>query len=125
MHVIRLRGPWELAPLDGSASSVRAEVPGDLGSLLGDGFIGPARLLRRFNTPTNLDPNERVYLIFADLDPAATLTLNGAPLPRPLQQTSLERHDITAALKTHNVVEIQLPLPCPPLGEVTLEISAS
>jgi hypothetical protein len=125
MHVIRLRGPWELAPLDGSAASVRAEVPGDFGSLLGDGFAGTVRLLRRFNTPTNLDPHERVHLVFADLDPSATLTLNGAPLTRTSQQAFPERHDITAALKTHNVVEIQLPLPCPPLGEVTLEISAS
>lgn len=125
MHVIRLRGPWELSPLDGSLTSVRAEVPGDLAPLLGSEFAGPVCLRRRFNTPTNLGPHERVYLAFASLDPAAKLTLNGHALPRAPHAPAPERHDITPQLQLHNALEIILTLPAPPLGEVTLEISSS
>ena len=76
-HIIRLRGPWELqalarfVPLGGGKhreethdlpAAGKVTVPGDWGELLGADFVGRARYTRRFNCPTNLGPDERVWL---------------------------------------------------------------
>ena len=127
MHVIRLRGPWELTPL-GAAEippPARTQVPGDGREVLGADFCGRARFVRRFNTPTNLDPDERVWLVVAQLDEQAEVHLNDQPLgPRAGSPTSC-RHDITPLLKLHNTLTIETPYPGYPLGEVHLEIGSS
>ncbi len=128
MHVIRLRGPWELA-IEAAASdasrrvpaSQRITVPCNPGELLGADFAGQVRLIRPFNTPTNLDPHERVYLVLEGLPPAAVLALNGAALPCPAD-CDPARVDITAGLALHNRLEVTLELPGGSLGEVRLEI---
>ncbi len=122
MHVIRLRGPWEL--VTEAAASVeprRVQVPCNPGELLGADFAGQVRLIRPFNTPTNLDPHERVYLVLEGLPPSAVLSLNGDTLPCPAG-CDPARVDITAELALHNRLEVGFDLPGGTLGEVRLEI---
>ena len=136
MHVIRLRGPWELTPLartvstaagmqevaEGLPAGGRTQVPGDGRELLGEDFAGRARFTRRFNLPTNLDSHERVYLVIESLDARAAARLNGEPLHATPNALTSRRHDVTAVLKLHNALEIETIYPGDPIGEVSLEI---
>ena len=156
-HVIRLRGPWELEPLAryvaGGGEVFREEtrnlppggkvsVPGDWGELLGRDFIGRARYTRRFNRPTNLGPDERVWLALDGVDPQADVALNGRPIGQANGYQTIARFDITAALGEHNVLAVEVCMPatslndegCRPgragqpgglIGEVRLEIGRS
>lgn len=122
MHVIRLRGPWELVTEAAATDEPRrVQVPCNPAELLGADFAGQVRLVRPFNTPTNLDSHERVYLVLEGLPPAAELALNGAPLRCP-GGCDPARIDITAELALHNRLEVTLDLPGGTLGEVRLEI---
>ncbi len=137
MHQIRLRGPWELTPLarvvvtstgqqevaKDLPAGGRIQMPSDGRELLGDDFTGRARLTRRFNQPTNLDPRERVLLVLASLDERGVVRLNGEQLSVAADSATARRHDITRQLKLHNVLEIDLPYPGVPLGDVHLEIT--
>ncbi len=116
-HVIRLRGPWELEPVarfdDARAlpAGGRTRVPGDWSELLGRDFVGRARYRRRFNLPTNLEPDERVWLVVEAVDHQARLDLNGRPLAEMSTGAKAQRHDITPLLRLHNVLEIEVTLP--------------
>ncbi len=130
MHAIRLRGPWQLVAADDQPSAQRVQVPCDPGEILGPDVAGPVRLIRPFNTPTNLDPHERVHLVLEDLPCSASLTLNGAALPCPTLADAVgaridaagARIDITEHLALHNRLEVTLLMPGGVLGEVRLEI---
>jgi beta-galactosidase/beta-glucuronidase len=156
-HVIRLRGPWELEPLarfvagdDGAfreqtrdlPAGGKVTVPGDWGELLGRDFIGRVRYTRRFNRPTNLEPDERVWLALDGVDPRADIALNGRPIGQANGYQAALRFDITAALAEHNVLAVEVCMPgaslddagCRPgrvglpgglIGEVRLEIERS
>jgi hypothetical protein len=119
MHVIRLRGPWEIVAAE--AASKRVTIPCNPAEILGTGFNGQVRLIRPFNTPTNLEPHERVYLVMEALPTTAGLTMNGTPLPCPAGAEPA-RIDITGLLALHNRLEVTLKLPGGTLGEVRLEI---
>jgi hypothetical protein len=156
-HVIRLRGPWELVPLartvlaaDGTSRDepgelpppARTDVPADWGPLLGSGFRGRARYLRRFNRPTNLAAGDRVLLVVEGVDAWAAAALNGAELGTISLGELPVRFDITPHLRPRNELSIDVELPrltaeSPPLaradrgdlpggliGEVRLEILA-
>ncbi len=116
-HVIRLRGPWELEPVArfGGCGELpaggRTRVPGDWGELLGDDFAGRVRYTRRFNRPTNLEPDERVWLVVAAVDHQARLALNGQPFAELSTGAAAARDDITPLLRLHNVLEIEVTLP--------------
>jgi beta-galactosidase/beta-glucuronidase len=117
-HVIRLRGPWELEALErfGDAAAAlpqacRTRVPGDWAEHLGQDFVGRVRYCRRFNTPTNLDAGERVWLVVEAVDHRATLALNGQPLGEITAAGRDHRFDITPLLCLHNSLEIDVTLP--------------
>jgi beta-mannosidase len=84
-HAIRLRGPWECEPLG----------------------AGRARSTRRFNCPTNLEPHERVWLVFDGFDSDAEVTLNGQPLGRFAAGDCPREFEITSLLEPHNVVSVE------------------
>jgi hypothetical protein len=118
-HVIRLRGPWHREPLvrDGPEDSRR-----------------PARYSRRFNRPTNLDPEESVWLVLEGVDVEAEIALNGRSLGKVGEASDTTRFEITAMLEAHNMLSIDIPLRLAdncvspgnrelPAGEVRLEIS--
>jgi hypothetical protein len=126
MHVIRLRGPWELVTVaehapSAAVGSQRVQMPCDLAELLGPEFQGQVRLVRPFNRPTNLDPHERVYLVLEGLSASAALVLNGAALIFEAAD-STARVEITPHLALHNRLEVSLAVPGETLGEVRLEI---
>jgi hypothetical protein len=96
------------------------------------------RCTRRFHAPTNLDPDERVWLVCDAVDFRATFHLNGRELGAIAGHRPQPRIDLTDGLVPHNelVIEIELapddpgeppaadaPLGLPGgLGEVRLEI---
>ena len=124
MHVIRLRGPWELEPLvryvnaggtwrevtDDLPAAGRTQVPGNWADLLGADFLGRARYTRRFNCPTNLDPRERVWLVLEGVDHEASLRLNDRPLGTMRGTANVHRVDMTALLAPHNRLTIDVDL---------------
>ncbi|MEX0677321.1 MAG: hypothetical protein WD063_09610 [Pirellulales bacterium] len=123
MHVIRLRGPWELEPLvryvdaGGGHREETADlphggktrVPGDWAELLGADFLGRVRYTRRFNCPTNLDAHQRVWLVLEGVDHDAELLLNNQPLG-PMRGCAAKRFDITPLLISHNELWIDVSL---------------
>ena len=122
-HVIRLRGPWEIEPLArfveagaGEHGEVTGDlpaggktlVPGDWAELLGADFLGRARYTRRFNCPTNLDPHERVWLVFDGVNEEAQVTLNGQPLGQFTAGQCPHPFEITRLLVPHNVLVVEV-----------------
>jgi hypothetical protein len=155
MHIIRLRGPWEYKPLahvsigDGdvrreSVESLppggRVQLPADWGATLGADFRGRVRYERRFGLPTNLDRQERVWLVVEGVDYFGAVSLNVTPLGPIIGYNCPTEFDVTDILSPRNVVtlDVELPqyasgatapdrpgrevLPGGPIGEVRLEI---
>jgi len=105
-HCIRLRGPWQWRSATASGTLI---LPGCLAE------SDVVCFTRRFGRPSNLDAQERVWLLRPDAALASAL-LNGTPLPPG------PACDITAHLRPRN--ELQLEVAGSP-GEVALEIRAS
>lgn len=118
-HVIRLRGPWELKPLerfvrldDGQfrredqdlPAGGRAAVPSDWSDLVGADFRGTVRYTRHFNCPTNLDASERVWLVCEGLDHQGTVSLNDRPLFDLVGSDKPVAADITDLLQPRNAL---------------------
>lgn len=126
MHIIRLRGPWQLEPVcryvcgvDGRRevskeqlppAAPRAKMPGDWSAWLGPDFHGCVRHLRRFNTPTGLEPTTTVWLVVEPPRSRGTIRLNEVELGQVRQAAG--RFDITPLLAEHNrlVVDVEHPL---------------
>src|SRR5437868_4647688 len=112
-HVIRLRGPWSLKVLErdppappAPPTEHKVAVPGDWAETLGAGFCGSVRYTRRFNRPTNLEAQERVWLVVAGVDHQASVTLNGRPLGTAGSPNSPARFDVTADLTAYNLLVV-------------------
>ena len=118
-HVIRLRGPWELQPLERCVSlgngqfrrddqdlpaGGRGAVPGDWADLLGPDFRGTVRYTRHFNCPTNLDVGERVWLVCEGLDHQGIFSLNEQPLFEQVGSDEPAGFDITDLLQPRNTL---------------------
>lgn len=110
-HPIRLRGPWTVygpGPAAPDSAPVTAHLPADWRTLFGD-RAGRARFVRRFNRPTNLDVDERVYIVLANVGGAVTLRVNGEPVESaPAADRSACIFDITSRLQPHNELEIEI-----------------
>ncbi len=132
MHVIRLHGPWEYEPLARVADDHRplpqpgrAILPADWSQSLGADFRGQVRFLRRFNCPTGLDHEHRVYLVVEGVESFGELLLNGATLGTTRVGEGSFRADITSHLALHNTLSIKiesLENPGGILGGIRLEI---
>jgi hypothetical protein len=153
-HIIRLRGPWDYEPLmrvriDGagvrheSSESLppggRVHLPADWGETLGADFRGRVRYRRRFGLPTNLGPEETVWLVVEGVDYFGWLMLNGTELGK-MAGGQIAEFETTRLLAPRNLLEydVELPsyespgaspprpgreqLPGGPIGEVDLEI---
>lgn len=124
-HIIRLRAPWQLQALvryvplgpgefqERTADlppAAKAEVPGDWTELLGAEFLGRVRYTRSFNCPTNLDPNERVWLICDGVDAAAEFSLNGTSIFTLAGADRRGSCDVTAHLRPRNLLSVDVSL---------------
>ena len=88
IHTIRLRGPWQMEPLErfapaesgGEAQELpppgRVKLPTTYQAALPHGFHGRVRFARRFQRPTGLEPHETVHLVVDTPWTIVTLTLN-------------------------------------------------
>lgn len=128
MHIIRLRGPWQIEPLDGSepAASVETVIPGDWTTALGANYLGRARYIRKFGLPTNLT-TERVYLVIESVAAAGAIELNGKSLGIQIAADGPRRYEVTGQLALRNELRIIVTPSDQPggLGEVRLEIEDS
>ncbi len=112
-HLIRLRGPWQYSPLvcfgDGPLPPPGGvELPTDWGATLGECFRGRVRYERNFNSPTNLDPHERVWLVIDGADARADVSLNGDPLGAVEGYALSAEWDITEKLGPRNTLSIEV-----------------
>jgi beta-galactosidase/beta-glucuronidase len=133
MHVIRLHGPWEYEPLARVAhdnrplpQSGRVTLPADWSQSLGADFRGQVRFLRRFNCPTGLDHEYRVYLVVEGVESFGDVSLNGVNLGTTQGRGVAFRADITSQLALHNTLSIKiesLENPGGILGGIRLEIA--
>jgi len=146
-HVIRLRGPWDVAPLvrfvsgpDGRAAESAADLPAagrltmpaDWSALLGRDYCGRARHVRHFNRPTGLDSGTRVWLVCEGARDRAAVSLNGQPLGLVEGAGASVPFEITDLLQPRNelVIDVEFALASPDepnecgglVGDVRLEI---
>jgi hypothetical protein len=122
MHSIRLRGPWQIEPLerfvrrgDGRYErstetlppAASAKMPSDWSEALGRDFLGRVRYLRTFHEPTGLDiGGERVWLVVEPPRSVARVSVNGIALGQVAAGGPPARFDITARLQYANRLEI-------------------
>lgn len=112
-HVIRLAGPWEYEVLrcDANdwtgATSGRTQLPLDCRELLGASFRGLVTFRRRFNRPTNLDPQEAVWLVIEADESRGEIGLNGNLLGDLPGNAGLAELDVSTALELHNELTIR------------------
>jgi hypothetical protein len=100
IHRIRLRGAWEVVPLDGER----------------------VRHARRFGRPRTQDAAETVWLVCESVPGAATVSLNGTRIGEAAAGQTFAL-DITGQLDVRNEVTIDV-MNAAALGEVAIEIRA-
>lgn len=124
-HRINLRGPWDYswrpsasndadrdAPLTGTVT-----MPQDWQSLFGV-VAGKAVFRRRFHCPTNLDANERVYLVATEIRGAGVVKLNEETLGRFDESDQSVTVEVTNRLNSFNHLCVEIEFD--PRGESNL-----
>lgn len=119
---IFLRGPWQCEPLaraerdanGGIAWSTSplpapstVRLPATWKDLFGS-FRGRIRFRRRFHRPTNLEPEDRVYLAFDGIGGAAAISTNGCLLGAVPAHGGTAQFDITDVLTNENELLVDL-----------------
>ncbi|HEY7531985.1 MAG TPA: hypothetical protein VH681_04275 [Nitrospiraceae bacterium] len=115
MHIIRLRGPWEVEPiwryelpLSGRRldfdprSPTKQKMPSDWGDALGRDFLGCVRYRRRFHAPTNLTPQDFVWLVVEPPRSVGTVELNGHYLGNVEYDQPEGRFEVMSLLREAN-----------------------
>lgn len=121
VHRIRLRGPyqacWERvdrAEGPAPADACRVRLPGNWRTLFGE-TAGSVRLSRRFGRPTNLGPNQSVWLVVPAAEGLRRVRVNER-LEHVVAPPTSERDaakedvqlDVTAVLRANNTLELWL-----------------
>ena len=113
VHRIRLLGPWEFAwkgTTDLIAPAITegtTAMPCDWQTLFGP-VPGTALMRRRFHCPTNLEPQDRVWLVCSGVRGEGTILLNDSALVEFAADGGAVECDLTASLKPFNIVSIRL-----------------
>ena len=121
MHIIRLRGPWQLEPVfrfvpeldgtyrpesEGLPAAARVTMPADWSAVCGADFLGRVRYRHSFNKPSGLDSGERVFLVVEPPRSSACITWKGNLLGFIDPGELAKRFEITPLLEDHNQFEI-------------------
>jgi hypothetical protein len=110
-HRMHLKGPWQcewLSPADVSVASIeRVKMPIDWRSVFGE-QAGRARLRRKFHKPTNLDADERVFIVFDGIGGRGEVRLGDQVLGQVDETVSTASFEITAALQPANELLVDL-----------------
>jgi hypothetical protein len=139
MHTIRLRGPWQLEPIqryvrcnDGRYErstapllSVRAKMPADWTESLGDDFLGRVCYRRTFQKPTGLDRGERVWLVVEPPRSRCVVSFNDYVFGVVHYGSASRRFDITRYLNDHNRLDILVDHPALDEGGTAKDDSTS
>jgi hypothetical protein len=88
-HIIRLRGPWDAEPVDGSQAT---------------------RWIRRFGRPTGLETGARVWLCLQPGDGILSWRLNDSEPHAVDAAHAVQRFDITDQLQPRNRLEVLVEL---------------
>lgn len=127
MHVIRLRGPWEVIdPDSGAICRVSWPLTPDAIPIVGSACC--LTFLRRFHRPTGIEPHEMVTLLTSATAPITAASLNASPLWVGTHVASVE---ITELLQERNLLAIELQIdleqiqnPAASILDVQLRISS-
>jgi hypothetical protein len=121
MHIIRLRGPWQLEPIwrlvlhaDGTyrperenlPAAARMTMPADWSAVFGADFLGRVQYRRVFHRPTGLEGGARVYLVVEWPRSSALVELNRKRLGHVSSGAAVVRFDITELMVDDNSLEI-------------------
>ena len=135
MHTIRLRGPWQVEPVeryvlraDGGyerstadlPAAAKMTMPADWAAVLGASFLGLVRYQRIFQKPTGLESGERVWLVVEAPQSRGTVELNHMRLG-----DAGGRFDITEHLADHNRLTILVEHPAVDEGGVADDDNAT
>ena len=82
-------------------------MPQDWQSLFGD-RPGAAQFRRKFHRPTNLEPHERVVLVFAEIRGTGSVRLNDEPVGNFASAGLPVEFEITAKLNAFNVLTVEI-----------------
>ena len=110
MHRMHLKGPWEFEPLAGDhpPAAGRVKLPQSWEDAWGE-FRGEIRYRRRFHRPTNLDPHERVWIVFDGVGGSARVAVNTHALGNIAPGSGLpERFEITLLLQSNNELVVDV-----------------
>ena len=120
-YIIRLRGPWQLEPLEryirrndgvwersteNLPAAARDKMPADWSAIFGRDLRGRVRYRRSFQMPTGLDEGQRVLLAVEPPRSCGTVTLGGEQLGIVRAGDPPGRYDITDRLRESNFLEI-------------------
>jgi hypothetical protein len=121
IYTIRLRGPWQLEPLeryspnefggwkrstDDLPAAVRAKMPAAWADSFGPDFRGRVRYRRTFQMPTGLDEGQRVWLVIEPPRSSGRINLNGTETGAISPGDPSGRYDITEQLVDSNRLDI-------------------
>ncbi|VAX36276.1 hypothetical protein MNBD_PLANCTO02-329 [hydrothermal vent metagenome] len=122
---IRLKGPWNyrwlktLSSIKESGSAEKtdfltegtAQMPMSWQNLFGE-KEGIAQFERRFQPPTNLEPNEQIAIVFDGIGGSGTVALNGQSLGKIETSEKIQRFDITNYLQPSNLLLVEITCDC-------------
>ncbi len=116
-HTIRLHGPWTARVLscqnggDPAASESRHHIPSDWDDWLGVSFRGRVEYRRRFGLPTQLEPDQDIWLVFEAVDFEASFALNEIELGTMRLGDDPFRVEISSQLQQSNHLKVVIDLP--------------
>jgi hypothetical protein len=102
-HCIRLRGPWDVESLSGDAPPRRVTMPCRGADL---GFAGQVRCRRSFGLPRQIDPHERVWLVFEGAGAVREIVLNEQPLVLTGEESGKFEFEVTPLLVRRNQLQV-------------------
>ena len=116
LHKIRLKGPWQgtvkrsLNESIEAGTKFRVKAPGDWTQDLGSGFKGEVQLNRNFQKPTNLAPDQNVWVVVEEIIQGMEVWLNGEQITAVTRQdeptAKIIREKIQQHLKKHNELSL-------------------
>src|SRR5262245_23713420 len=141
---ILLRGPWECEPMaraerdpastmtwseNGLPAAGTVRLPASWQDLFGE-FRGRVRFRRRFHTPSNIEPGDRLWIVFDATGGTGLVALNGHSLGQLDPAAGTTSFDVTGLLQINNELAVELEFTehsaqAPPgglFGPVALEI---
>ena len=117
-HSIRLHGPWNAQVLEQFNSAPgefeherRTTIPADWGDWLGSAFRGRVAYRRIFHLPTQLDPDQLVWLVIEKVDYQGSLFLNDQSIGTLRLGEAPLRVEVRQQLLETNLLCIEIELP--------------